>query len=997
MAYSYSFKVNEQAADLFKSTFQAPLPMSGSAVSRLGDVPTCQDITTFRGSNREVAITTWNTQCHHYPTFVAYTRNVAAGPLARQRSEPGISFLIDGALNQVVAKMRNINVVTRRRLLRGQNMYITTQAAIFERLPKRYQTRSAILSDATATSIAAAYDDGRTVDQPPADLPGDSDTGEARNTPTAGAVPGPSGVGAPTAPVHSSPSDREPAVAAATPPAKKNSALVVPVREVRTVAMAFKGYNKRSPNKSPGLVALESYASSGDRAATQPYLSSARGVLARDMSSIQEVAAYVSTYNASYIDTAPALRGLLYCFPRSRDVWRFDSFDSRFVRRQVPGTRVLDQPFMYQTPEAERVPIRLVAVTLPAFASHLKNLDPGMSAEGVNGMPLSGMDTDWAAIPISSDMLGNPWILEFIMCFTTTAVWAGKLSFLSHASHTTDGLPADMKFTGMPTAHQVHIPGPNKLVLVLVDENTYAQATTITIDGVPPIPVYRGVRIAAGQTPFAQAWVNVQAAMYNRLTAANYFLSCQNMVKALQFMESNFCHSMAFQLAVSLAAELSSYVPESPQLHGDEQGRYEDELGGGWTVGPHNFNPRHPYHTTSNLNEGTEAEVCARLRRLLHGFSFSSTSPIQQHAQNYSTLASAEVMVENNYVGTATYWQHNYPDLNNPQYQCNTANSAYRILTGMGMILKDDFSYKFRNSNGVANVLTMQGVALTLSLGIALTKSDLSRRSWSGIGINDDPFSQTPVHKWVSDMTHGMVLSANVDTFMLRLINGNQTIRGEILLYQGIQPGNEMWGSHVCLPYPSFLQWAHQFGIDMKGEYHLAEGVINAAVESPHLLVNGDSTHSVSWLGTAQDSFSAYLPISFMGYCNAVPFNIPLSIEDWQVISCSTELVHPALAGMMSNLCTVSINNRYRHVSGPGRVMIINKFAMRRELPTWDVSPLQYPDPPNSDFLQPQAPVSSSGQLPQKDGLPVLPASVMTVPPPQEEPQKGVVPDHPTA
>lgn len=587
--------------------------------------------------------------------------------------------------------------------------------------------------------------------------------------------------------------------------------------------MAFKGHNTRSPNKSPSLIALESYATSGDRAATQPYISSARGVLARDMSAIQEVAAYISTYNASYIDTAPALRGLLYAFPRSRDVWKFDSYDTKFLRRQVFGSRTMIQPHIHQTPAAERVSIRVAAVTLPAFASHLKNLDPGMAADGANGVSLTGMDTDWTAVPVSSDMLGNPWMLEYLMCFVTSTVWTGKLCFLTSARHSKDEQVADVKFTGMPAAHQVYIPGPTKLLLVLVDENTYAQATTISVEGLANIPVYRGVRIATGQQPFAQAWVDAHGAMYARLTVANYFTSCQNMVKALQYMESNLCHSMAFQLAVTMAAELSSYIPESPKLHGDERGRYEDELGGGWSIGPHNMNVRHPHHTTSNMDEGTEEEVRTRMRRLLHGFSFASVSPIQQHAQNYATLARTDIVIDNNYVGTETHWQHNHPDLNNPQYQCNTSNSAYRILTGMGFILKDDYSYRFRNADGVSNVLAMQGVALSLSLGIALVKSDVSRRSWSGISINEDPFSQTPVHTWVSDMTHGMVLLANVDTFMLRIINGNHSVRSEILLYLGTQPGDEMWGSHVCQPYPSFLQWARQFNIDMKGEYHHGE------------------------------------------------------------------------------------------------------------------------------------------------------------------------------
>lgn len=987
MAYTYDFKANEQASDLFKSTFQAPLPMSGSAISKLGDVPTAQDYTTFHGSNREVQITTWNTQCRHYPTSMGYTKEVAPVTTARARNEGAISVLIDGALAQVVAKISNINAVTRRRLLRGQGIFITSTASVLERLPNKYNTRSANFSDAVATGIARAYDEGRLTTQPPIDLPGDSDTGEfrfelAREEPQA-FTQGPSTI----SPTHARDRPSRFGPGAPTPPAKRNHALIIPVREVRTVAMAFKGHNVRNPNKSPGLVVLESYATSGDRAATQPYISSTRGVLGRDMSAVQELAAYISTYNASYIDTAPALRGLLYAYPRSRDVWKFDSYDARFLRRQVFDSRAMGKPHIHQTAAADRLRIRIAAVTLPAFASHLKNLDPGMSAEGADGVSLSGMDTDWTAVPISSDMLGNPWLLEYLMCFTTTAIWAGKLSFLTTARHNTDGPVADVKFTGMPAAHQVHVPGPLKLLLVLVDENIYAQATTIHIETLA-LPVYRGVRIAPGQQVFERSWVDAQEAIYARIEMDNFFSSCQNMVRALQYIESNLCHSMAFQLAVTLAAELSSYVPESPKLHGDERGRYDDELGGAWTIGPHNLSNKHPYHTTTNIDEGSEAEVCTRIRRLLHGFSFAATSPIQQHAQNYATLDSSDVIEDNNYIGTETHWQENKPDLSSPQYQCNTANSAYRILSGMGFIVKDDFSYRFRNTDGVSNVLTMQGVALTLSLGIALVKSDVSRRSWSGLNINEDPLSQTPMHKWIADMTNGMVLPANVDSFMIRHINGNHSIRAEILLYWGTQPGEELWGSHVCMPYPSFLQWARQFNIDLRGEFSYGDGVILADLETPHILIDERNTCAVSWVGAVQDSF-AHLPVAFLGYCNAVPFTIPLSIEDWQTISCSVELVHPTPAGLMSNICTVSINNRYRHVSRPGHVMVVNKYAMRKDAKIWMVSDLQYPDPPNSSFLKTLAQASLSDQNPHVDTTSVLTTTTITAPAPQDEPHSG--------
>lgn len=974
MAYSYPVNVSDSSAELFKTTFKAPLPMAGSAISKLSDVPTCSDLTTFRGSTREVAITSWNTQCHHYPTSIGYTRAV---PVTTTQASRHVreTILTDGALAQVVAKISQINAVTRRRLLSGKNLYLTSNGVMVQKLPNGYTSRSSTYSDATATNIARACDEGRPANQPPDELPGSSETGE---TPAAR-----TGDRRSTSP--SGDDAVRNVVGAATKPSKSKESLVVPVREVKTVAMMFKGFEPAKPPRSPAYTAIESYATNSDRAATQPYLSAARGVLARDVPAIQEIVSYVSAYNASYIDTAPILRGLLYVYPRPVDVWNFDSFDARFVRRLNLPTRIRDGMNWHRVPAAERLQVRLVAVTLPAFSAHLKNLDPGMAAEGANGVALSGMDTAWAAVPVSSDILGSPWLREYLLTFLSTALWAGRSCVLSHGQVTTDAQAADVKYSGMPAAHQVHIPGPMKLVLVLIDENTYAQALTINIEGIGNMNVYRGTRIAAGEAAFNTFWVNAQNPIYDLFTADAYPASCQNMVKALQYMESNLCTSMAFQLAVTLAAELSSYVPESPKLYGDEHGQYDDELGGGWTIGPYNFNTRHPLHTTTNIDEGTEDQVRTRLRRLLHGFSFASVSPAQQHAQNYATLASADVLVGGNYIGTETHWQHQNPDLSAPQYQCNVANSAYRILLGMGFVIKNDYYYGFRNSDGVSNVLTMQGVALTLSLGIALAKSDVSRRAWSGIGVNQDPLSQTPIRGWVSDMSQGMIIAANVDSFMLRHINGNFSISDEINTYFGAHPGEETWGSHVCVPYPAFLQWARQFGVDMIGEYVMADGVINADTESPHILINEKNAISVSWVGAVQDSF-AYLPAIFMGQCNAVPYMVPLSIEDWQTVSCGVDLVHPVPAGMMSNLSTPSIHNRYRNASRPGAVMVINKHAMRRDVPTWQVNNLQYPDPPNADFLRKLGLTDRLVLASQQNGTEVLPPQQIVEPVPQEDP-----------
>lgn len=86
-------------------------------------------------------------------------------------------------------------------------------------------------------------------------------------------------------------------------------------------------------------------------------------------------------------------------------------------------------------------------------------------------------------------------------------------------------------------------------------------------------------------------------------------------------------------------------------------------------------------------------------------------------------------------------------------------------------------------------------------------------------------------------MTQGMVIPHNTDSHMGSTINGNFSIRAEIEMYYGLSTNSNLRGQNICMPYPSFLQWAEKFKVDMIGTYETTEEVITADLESPHLLV----------------------------------------------------------------------------------------------------------------------------------------------------------------
>lgn len=157
----------------------------------------------------------------------------------------------------------------------------------------------------------------------------------------------------------------------------------------------------------------------------------------------------------------------------------------------------------------------------------------------------------------------------------------------------------------------------------------------------------------------------------------------------------------------------------------------------------------------------------------------------------------------------------------------------------------------------------------------------MTRKVWSGLGVNEAPISQKPIRKWVTKICKGLIIPLNVDAHINLVINGHFSItHGKYACY-GIGPNHELWTSSVCIPLPSILQWAAKFNIDMVGDYTLTDGVITAEIEKPYILVEWKSSQSISWLGSTLDSY-AYLPATFLDNPKAVLFMLHLSIEDWQ-------------------------------------------------------------------------------------------------------------------
>ncbi|KPJ17409.1 hypothetical protein RR48_08595 [Papilio machaon] len=164
------------------------------------------------------------------------------------------------------------------------------------------------------------------------------------------------------------------------------------------------------------------------------------------------------------------------------------------------------------------------------------------------------------------------------------------------------------------------------------------------------------------------------------------------MSHALEWMENNLCVNMAFQLALSLAAEIFSCMPESPYLETAPDGarRYENPLNGAWTFGVQHLSTDNPRHTTSDISGGPLTNRPERYTANVHAYNFAAVSPLQQYPASMVEITNEAVIEGGAVVGYKSYWKSSQPKVDVPQYQAHTSYSVFRVLASLGMIEKND-------------------------------------------------------------------------------------------------------------------------------------------------------------------------------------------------------------------------------------------------------------------------------------------------------------------
>lgn len=939
----------DKAALIFKNLVSSPLPYSGAVASPLSELPKGYDNVRVLTSPPQT-FTTWNIQSHAILVSYGSAPHEAVEQECAAERPCGVPTILMGeALASAIKIKRDLNLMQIEGLNTGKR-WLTTRGEVVKKLDPRAKFRCATL----VGKALEVFKRG----PPLPERQGEASTSASR-TPEPGTSQSFCDLENIETFVLAGGSSNMDLTDVPEPP-PTGTPERIPLRVVQPTLVSIQGPGPVTVPKSQAYTGMEAYISERGTS-SQGLVPGTRSVLARDTPSVAYLVSHMEGSNASFIDAAPMLRALLYIFPAHADAWEVDKIDRQFIRGQVDGTRSALTVQVYDIDAALRVQMQLICTTLPAFAEHIKgvdtllgNPDPAIS----HGFNIGELDSSWTVVPVDSHTLTQPWLLEYIVAFMSTSHWNGRLNWVWHANYTGNANEVFRgNFTTIPAAHNVYVPGPDKVMLVLLEDSGYAHNRTIQIPNhAGNVNVYFGVR--AGAAPPANLdnfLVDITNSWHGVLTTQNYTQSAQRMLHALHYMEKNLSTNMAFASAVTLASELANVMPEGPQIRLNPAARnYTDMSYGLWTYGARDTNNRTPRMRSNDVNLGDENQRANRLASMVAAYSYSMLSPCLQYAASSTQVLSRDIIANGVYVGQNVRWANQVPESVQPQYTCHQSHSVYRVLRCLGYTIKNDYSYNLSSLGGLQNTLANNGVLLTLGLTLAMATNDVSLKVWSGLGGDDIVAAHMSSRNLVSNWTNKMVLQRHPNAFFAHTnIRAGVTVDNAFEAYYGRDSEDAEWATHIPIPMYALAQWAMKCGIELGKDFHTEYGRVTDQVTARYSVFKYGN-HPMLALAAGSADILATAPASYQQHMTVGSVGLPMCFDNWADLTSGSFQVDIRRGKFQSNVLSVSMRYHHQDTSNDCQVAIVNDFLASKLsfASILSVDPLLYPDPPNPEVFR---------------------------------------------
>lgn len=927
-------------------------------------------------------MTNWNTQSRGILVSVGAVQHVEPNEVAIAQGPPPVNSsqnarLEGEGLTRAMSALTGLTGIQRRRLA-SKSLYMDMTGVLFSNPSLLTNTKA----DITPRDIRRLKNSGLTLGRPPAIIPESSDSEGSDDTVversrathacqtdgrrthmasgTADAYSRASTSMSETdseieniseselcpPPARAGPSYDAPPLTVPAHPALSTTAYNMPVRSFSVSVPAYQGGQGIKPPWSNWAKAALSALTNINDVVHKPLLPAPRNTFSSDASLLGELVLMAQQANTNYMYTHVALRALLYASGASTDSILCDKIFGHYLRGEdLTFCRTLDTRVV--PADAKFVAnITTCVVSLPSFIAHMKDKDPVL-ANSV--FKVGDMDSLWCVVPVSCDILRENFLLEYIIAHLHSSVWAGRLNHLIRTRHIhTDGSKYNTYFTVMPPGHSVIVPGPYKIMIVLVDDNSYKSAPTVNIAGTN-FRVHRTNDLdrhgAAVALQTHDLWANIN----NTFTSDGYIASAARMTHAANYIQRKLCTDMAFQLAVTMASEAAHVLPESPYIRTNDEGpvTYDGSLYGAWSFGIKDYGNAERHMHTEDVGAGTTQQQVARLTSLMAGYSWAAHSPMLQSAQSSVSVVLSDAVHEETYLGRLASWSTPEPTEVIDQYRVPGCTGVYAVCLATELIGKNDYSMSLDGVSGLGAFLLMHAHTLSHMLSVFLVRNGFTRKMWAGydrLGEYTDP---SPASNLVRNLTGGYLVPLNTNSLLQRAAVDQITINDVIETYYSCSPSDRRWLNSVPVSMFTYAAWCRRVNISCEHKLDTMFGIATSRYIGQHFSPTDAARTAIPWYNSTTDArhgVPTAAVIRPQGTCEYI-FH---SIDDWVRDSNGRKYPFFGDVGLSSNVTVLSLVYTYQDSELNNRLIITNDRLLNPKavLRNWRTSEPQYPDPP---------------------------------------------------
>lgn len=680
-----------------------------------------------------------------------------------------------------------------------------------------------------------------------------------------------------------------------------------------------------------------------DPASTGALGSVVRSPSVRDATSLAALCKYLYKDTGTFYEMAPIIR--LACIATSLCPPNYSTevIPYRFTRDFKPNRQEFYPPEISSEVDNTQH-INMIAMPLDVYVAWVTGkMNPVVGNNNQNWVP-NRMDEYWTAVPCRSEFLTRRAMIPYIISFLHSLYWSGRVNWfqggLSSPNVPTPDNTMETSFAYMPSTSSIHIPGPQNVILVLVDSTSQYGSTEVQMWGPLRVPVYRGTTLGPDNQP-----VDMIGPWNNWFTTDNIPNIIDDCNSAYAEVTNHLSVENNTELSLSLVAEVYATLYQGLGVRPYQTSpEYTTTIPayGAWKMTE--AEPLAPKSSVMCDKLKTDEPDFVTMRRQIVGYNFSSLTSLHRPP---SGLSKTRAFAFPSSGVTGRVWLGWHPDDHTPTYNVTSMDSLYRVAVYVDLVLTHEKTLLFPSSQALPGWIHMLSGALSSQTAMAFSQNDVSLAVWTGYDTRFDSEYASEIMERLLDV---------YTTSIVRYINISQLVNmwGEwdentIIEYYGIDPfDNDDWMSYSPIPFHLSIQWIQK----MAYNYGTAPTELSLFrhMNTSHmgLLITGTTGEFKSRMVCTID-FERYRPLVVFRQEDQGFKHLAAWIDNWSYISNSAAKTGYALdpSFLESQTFVLSpINNALSYTPILPMYVLNSGFSnISSTYKDTNVSSIQYPDP----------------------------------------------------